>query len=222
MPRNRQAFSRLKDAINQTGFTALPGTPAGNYLDFLQNKREKGTPKVARVTAKARGRLQLGLVPFSAVGAIDPATTRKESGYITVHSAKCVAPGLVPTTGFTEATVDTGLFGGLAWTKTDLGVYVPDATTNENAGFYSAAINIKAVDTSATTSTQVTSGITGRKYSYKNSGSATVPFGKVVATDNITTRFNILLAEARDANIKGTISLLPEKAVGGRNVAVIA
>ena len=222
MPRNRQAFSQLKRTINSTGFVAAEGTPAGNYLAYLKNERERGTPKLVRVTAQAKGRLRLGLIPFDSTEATVGAGSQKESGYITIHSAKNVAPGLVPAGLAAITTIDDGLFGTLAFTKLDLGAYTPDATTNEDAGFYSAAMNIKASNSDAAATRQVTSGITGRKYSYRPTGSATIPFGKVVAADNIQSRFLVLKTAVTDGGVIGTISLLPEKRSGQKNVGDIA
>lgn len=194
MARNRQAFAQLKRTINSSGFVAAAGTPAGNYLAWLKNEREKGTPKATRVTAASKGRLRLGLVPFSSTVTTIDATTIRQSGYITVHSALCVAASLV--SGGT-APAEAARFGTGEFTKAELGAIVPDAVTQENAGFYSSQLVVRAVSKESTAKRQVTSGITGRKYSYREAAVATVPFGRssTEPTANEQSRYRALVAQ---------------------------
>ena len=202
MARNRQAFSRLKAAINTTGFVAATGTPAGNYLAWLRNEREKGTPKALRVTTENKGRLRLGLVPFSSGNApIVEATTLRETGYITTHSAVSITTGVKAGTAPAEA----ARFGTAKITAIEMGAISPNAVTRENAGFYSAQIVFRAMTKDAAAARNVVSGITGRSYSYREASVATVPFGKAVGTDNVSTRYAILAAKPDPDS--GTISL---------------
>lgn len=195
MARSRQAFAQLKRSINTSGFVAAPGTPAGNYLAWLKNEREKGKQKTIRVSAKAKDRLQLALVPFSSGGGAISPTTIRQSGYITTHSASCVAPSLAA--GATAPT-EAARFGASQFSKAELGVEVPDATTQADAGFYSSQIILRASSKEDSAKSQKTSGITGRKYSYREAAVATVPFGRSAITpaENELQRYRVLSTKA--------------------------
>lgn len=203
MPRRRSRFSDLEKQFRQAGGVAAPGSTLAKFIDFKSGKTKIERRKTTKLTAAQRKRYGVSLLPFN----LDvPATPTQGDRYIS------------SITGWSNVGRTTlGLSDAeLGYAKQTVG-----GVTAQTEDAYYPALLKPSVSTGADPN-EVTSSITGNKYSYVACNAYSIPFGRTTAggaADSEEERRDLLTGAAKGATTPPrSIGYEPEVFRGSRGL----
>lgn len=181
MPRYRSRFSDLERQFRESGGVAAPGSRLAKYIDYKSGKTKIERRKTTKLTAVQRRRYGISLLPFNLDA---PAAPTQADRYIT---------------SITRFSLDGAKSLGLTDAMTGHGKQVVGDVSAKASDAYYPAIIRPSVRTGGANATPTTpkSSITGREYSYYESSSYGIPFGRRTPADSEEERRFVLAAEAK-------------------------
>lgn len=204
MPRRRARFSKLMDQYQQSGGVGAAGSRVAGFKEFLEGRSKIKVADSRKLSAAARKRFQVCIIPFGIKAGTDALTSTQVLTQATAYSLSGMADRL---TGLTDA---------------DLGhIDSPSATAAQVLGFYPALVKVTCTRASAVVETP-RSAITGQEYSYLPGRTFSLPFGRKVASlgDDFSERAKALKGDI--ATITGVRSVSFEEEqmneVGGKGL----